>query len=71
MKIVKVFVKCELSRLENILDILRNKGLNVEYRSKSQPSVVIGTVDENKIPELQNTDGVLEVWKDQQFEPLN
>ena len=68
MKVVKVFVRCELNRLEDTLGILRNMGLNVEYHSESEPGVVIGAIDETKIPELRNIVGVLGVWEDQRFE---
>lgn len=75
MKTVKVFVIYDLtywsSQLEDILDILRNNGLNIEYHSKSQLGTVMGTIDENKIPALRNINGVTRVWESHQYKPLN
>ncbi len=67
---VNVFVKCDLNRLEQVLDAMATLGFSLRTLSLAEPGKVIGSIDRARIPELEKIPGVINVVEDFPLRPF-
>lgn len=60
---IRVFVKFDTNYKQEVLDSLANAGFVLKYQSRTDESIIIGTIEKDKIEDLINNPFIINVWE--------